>query len=66
MVWLSANIGSILVCLVLILVVALIVRSIVRDKKAGKSSCGAGCANCPMHGSCHKKTAGSVNNRTQR
>ncbi len=54
MVWLGANIGTIAVLLVLIVIVSLIVRVIVRDKKAGRSSCGAGCANCPMHGKCHK------------
>jgi hypothetical protein len=25
----------------------------IRDKKAGKSSCGCGCANCAMAGKCH-------------
>ena len=54
------TVGTIIVSLILIVIVGLIIRSIVRDKKAGKSSCGAGCANCPMHGSCHspqKKTS---------
>ena len=38
----------------LIVIVALIVRSLIRQKKQGKSSCGAGCAHCAMHGQCHK------------
>ena len=53
--WLSANWGTILVILVLAVVVALIVRTLIRDKKAGRSSCGAGCAGCAMKGSCHRK-----------
>ncbi len=53
--WLSANGGTILGVIVLAAVVALVIRSIVNDKKAGRSSCGAGCANCAMKGSCHKK-----------
>lgn len=53
--WLHLNAGTILVVLILAVIVGLVVRSILRDKKAGKSSCGAGCAHCAMRGSCHKK-----------
>lgn len=53
--WISENIGTIFICLVLIVIVAAIIRSLIRDKKRGKSSCGAGCAHCAMSGSCHKK-----------
>ncbi len=54
--WLMQNIGTIIVLAVLITVVTLIVRKMVKDKKSGKGSCscGAGCGNCPMSGSCHK------------
>lgn len=48
--WLSSNIGTILVSLLLILVVAFIVRGIIRDKKAGRHSCGGG--SCGCGGSC--------------
>ena len=48
-----ANMGTILICLVLVAVVALIVRSLVRQKRQGKSSCGCNCAHCAMHGACH-------------
>ena len=48
--WIAKNIGTILICLVLILIVAAIIRSIARDKKAGKSSCGGNCSHCG--GSC--------------
>lgn len=51
--WIGANIGSILICLVLLAVVSLILRSLLRQKKQGKSSCGCGCAHCAMQGACH-------------
>ena len=44
--WISANIGTILISLVLLAVVTLIIRSMVHDKKQGKSSCGGNCAAC--------------------
>ena len=40
-----------------IAVVILIIRVLIKDKKAGRSGCGAGCAGCAMHGSCHSKCA---------
>lgn len=54
MTWLLNNWGTILTVVVLAAVVALIVRYMIKNKKAGKSSCGAGCAHCAMHGECHK------------
>ena len=48
--WISANLSTILITLVLIAIVVLIIRGLVRQ---GKSSCGAGCAHCAMHGQCH-------------
>ena len=53
--WISQNLVTIIICLVLALVVTLIIVGLVRDTKKGKSSCGCGCANCAMRGSCHKK-----------
>ncbi len=52
--WLIANIGTILVCLVLAFLVFGIVRSLIKDKKKGKSSCGNNCAHCAMAGKCHQ------------
>ena len=52
--WFAANLGTILISLVLLAVVILITRYLLRQKKAGKSSCGANCAHCAMHGQCHK------------
>ena len=53
--WLAANLATILVSLALLGLVGAVVAYLVRNKKKGKSSCGCGCANCPMSGSCHHK-----------
>ncbi|WP_303823540.1 FeoB-associated Cys-rich membrane protein [Ruminococcus flavefaciens] len=52
--WLSENLGTIIVSLILIAVVSTVIVKMVKDKKQGKSSCGCGCENCAMHGKCHK------------
>lgn len=51
--WISENIGTIIICTVLVAAVAAIIISMVRNKKKGKTSCGCGCSECPMSGSCH-------------
>ena len=53
--WISENIATILICAALIAIVAAIIGSMLRNKKQGKSSCGCGCAGCPMNGSCHSE-----------
>ena len=53
--WLSANIGTILIGGAPLAVVLLIIRYLLRQRKAGKSSCGTGCAHCAMHGQCHSQ-----------
>ena len=53
--WLSANIGTILIVLVLLAVVIGIITKLRKDKKKGVSSCGGNCAHCAMHGTCHQK-----------
>jgi hypothetical protein len=53
LVFLKANIATIIVLLVVIAAVALAVYSIIKNKKAGKSSCGCNCSGCPNAGSCH-------------
>ena len=53
--WFAANLGTILISLVLLVIVSLIVVYLLRQKKAGKSSCGANCAHCAMHGQCHER-----------
>ena len=52
-VFLADNLSTILICIVLIAIVVSISIYLVRQKKQGKSSCGAGCAHCAMHGECH-------------
>lgn len=51
--FLAANLSTILICIVLIAIVVSISIYLVRQKKQGKSSCGAGCAHCAMRGECH-------------
>ena len=66
--WLEANLVSILITTLLIAAVALIIRGLIRDRKAGKhicggscgacacsGACGGGCQGCPMKGRCHGK-----------
>ena len=53
--WLSANLATVLICLVLSGVVTAVVVHLIRAKKRGESSCGCGCGSCPMSDSCHKK-----------
>lgn len=53
--WIQTNLGTMLICAVLIVIVALIVRSLARQKRQGKSSCGCNCAHCAMHGACHRQ-----------
>ncbi len=53
--WLSNNLATIVICAILIVIVALIIGYLIRNRKKGRSSCGTGCAGCPMGGSCHQK-----------
>ena len=53
--WITDNLGTIIICAVLIGVVAAIIINMVWKKRSGKSSCCSGCAQCPMCHSCHKK-----------
>ncbi len=52
--WISENIATVGICLVLLLLVAAAVTSMVRARKKGKTSCGGSCACCPMDGACHR------------
>ena len=36
--WISTNLSTILICIVLLAIVILIIRSLIRQKKQGKSS----------------------------
>ncbi len=51
--WLGANIGTIVVCIVLACVVCAIVMNMVKDKKKGRSPiCGGNCGHCSMGCAC--------------
>lgn len=52
--WIWENIATIIICIALLLIVTGIIAGMIRDKRKGKSSCGCGCASCPMSDSCHK------------
>ena len=54
--WLTANIGTVLITLLLIAVVVVIAVKLRKDQKKGVSSCGGNCAHCAMSGSCHRGT----------
>ncbi len=53
--FLTQNIGTVAVLLVLAIIVVLIIRQMRKDKKQGKScTCGNSCSGCAMKGSCHQ------------
>jgi hypothetical protein len=53
--WIRDNLLTIGILLVLAAAVFAIVFSLIRSKKKGRSSCGGGCAHCPMAGKCHQQ-----------
>lgn len=55
--WIADNIGTIIICAILIAIVTAIIISMIKKKRAGKSVvCGCGnCKGCAMSGSCHKQ-----------
>ena len=56
--WLSANLGTIIVSIILLLILSAAVMKIIKDRKNGRNSCGCGCANCAMHRACAKQRNG--------
>ena len=54
--WIAANWGSIVAMVFVAAALGVSVSVLVRRRKQGRSSCGDGCGNCPMNGSCHHKT----------
>ena len=50
--WLSANLGTILVTLVLLAIVTGIILYLRKEKKQGNSTCCGNCKKCPMHTAC--------------
>lgn len=61
MAWLTENLGTVIVLLVVAVISGLATFSIIRNKRKGGCSCGCGCNGCPMSGTCHpeKKEDGS-------
>lgn len=53
--WLCENLATIIISVILLAAVIGIIAGLAGNKKKGKSSCGCGCSNCPMSGSCHDK-----------
>ena len=54
--FLTENLSTIIVALILAAVVVLVIRKMYRDKKAGHGcSCGGSCGCCPSSGMCHKQ-----------
>ena len=47
--------GTVVVVIILVVIVGLVIWRMIKDKKAGKSTCGCSCGNCPMSGQCHSK-----------
>ena len=52
--WLTENLGTIIISLVLVGIVTAIIVKMVKNKKQGKTSCGCGCQDCAMNKTCHK------------
>lgn len=59
--WIVYNLGTIIVCLILIAIVAAIIYSMIKDKRSGKSSCGGSCSSCPMGSACRSGSDKSEN-----
>ena len=53
MTWIINNIGTIFTLAVLTTAVILIIMYMRKNKRMGKTSCGCGCKNCAMRGTCH-------------
>lgn len=52
--WLSSNLSTILISIVLLAIVISIIRYLINQKKQGKSTCGGACSGCSAcGGKCH-------------
>ena len=54
--WLSSNLSTIVISLLLLAVIFLIVRYLIRQPKQGKHSCGGSCGACGACKNCHSKS----------
>ena len=56
--WIIANIGTVIVALVIVAIVAGAIIKLRKDKRAGRScSCGCGCSGCALKGKCRGEKA---------
>lgn len=53
--FLSKNLATIIVSLILAAAIILVIRKLYKDRKSGKSSCGCNCSVCPSSSVCHSK-----------
>jgi len=53
--WLSKNLGTIVVVLILIAVVTAVIVNMIKDKKRGRSVCGGDCCRCGSSKACGNK-----------
>lgn len=54
--WLTVNMGTIVVFIILVIIVGAIVRKLYADRKRGIHSCGGGCPGCTGScASCHSQ-----------
>ena len=53
LVWLEAHLPTVLVGVALVALLTAVILYLIRVKKHGKTTCGCGCAGCPMKDSCH-------------
>ncbi len=53
--WILANLGTLVIIMVLLAVVGLIIWGMLRDRRKGKCTCGCSCQGCAMGGICHPK-----------
>ena len=58
--WLTQNIGTIIILLILIAMITAIVYVLIKDKKQGKSTCGGNCAQCKMCTACKNVSNGEL------
>ena len=50
--WLTENISTVIIAVILLAALTAIAVKLIRNKKQGKSSCGYGCKNCALSGKC--------------
>ena len=55
--FLTANLSTIIIAVIVIGILAAIIVKMIKDKKKGKSSCGCGCSNCAASEICHKNNS---------